>query len=116
NLKLEGTSDSLVTLREDFFSRGKTKAEAMNNAKMIGYNYSVLDSIITFDEGYDISNIDKFRDQKLNLFLQIPYDKPFIMERSLLEILRNTIYKNGYKSSDLSQNTVWAFNRQGLVC
>ncbi len=116
NLKLEGTSDSLVTLREEFFSRGKTKAEAMNNAKMIGYNYSVLDSIITFDEGYDISNIDKFRDQKLNLFLQIPYDKPFIMERSLLEILRNTIYKNGYKSNDLSQNTIWAFNRQGLVC
>ncbi|MCE7057321.1 PspC domain-containing protein [Algoriphagus sp. AGSA1] len=116
NLKLEGTSDSLVTLREEFFSRGKTKAEAMNNAKMIGYNYSVLDSVIIFDEGYDISNIDKFRDQKLNLFLQVPYEKPFIMERSLLEILRNTIYRNGYKSSDLSQNTIWTFNRQGLVC
>ncbi|WP_192350786.1 PspC domain-containing protein [Algoriphagus sp. Y33] len=116
NLKLEGTPDSLVTLREDFFSRGKTKAEAMNNAQMIGYNYTVLDSIITFDEGYDISNIDKFRDQKVNLFLQIPYEKPFIMERSLLEILRNTIYRNGYNSSDVSQNTIWTFNQQGLVC
>lgn len=116
NLKLEGTSDSTVTLREDFFSRGKTKAEAMDNAKMISYNYDVLDSVVTFDEGYDISNLDIFRDQKLNLFLEIPYDKPFIMERSLLEILRNTIYRNGFKSSDLSQNTIWAFNQQGLVC
>ncbi|WP_339880950.1 PspC domain-containing protein [uncultured Algoriphagus sp.] len=116
NLKLEGTSDSTVTLREDFFSRGKTKAEAMENAKMISYNYDVLDSVVTFDEGYDISNLDVFRDQKLNLFLEIPYDKPFIMERSLLEILRNTIYRNGFKSSDLSQNTIWAFNQQGLVC
>lgn len=116
NLKLEGTSDSLVTLREDFFSRGKTKAEAMNNAKMIGYNYTVMDSIITFDEGYDISNLNAFRDQKLNLFLEIPYEKPFIMERSLLEILRNTIYRNGFRSNDVSQNTVWAFNQQGLVC
>ena len=116
NLKLEGTSDSLVTLREDFFSRGKTKAEAMDNAKMISYHYDVLDSMVTFDEGYDISNLDIFRDQKLNLFLEIPYDKPFIMERSLLEILRNTIYRNGFKSSDLSQNTIWAFNQQGLVC
>ncbi|REG88260.1 PspC domain-containing protein [Algoriphagus antarcticus] len=116
NLKLNGTSDSLVTLREDFFSRGKTKEEAMNNAKMIGYNYTVLDSMITFDEGYDISNLNTFRDQKLNLFLEIPYEKPFIMERSLLEILRNTIYRNGFRSSDISQNTVWAFNQQGLVC
>ncbi|MEB2781289.1 PspC domain-containing protein [Algoriphagus sp. C2-6-M1] len=116
NLKLEGTADSVVTLREDFFSRGKTKAEAMNNAKLIGYNYSVLDSVITFDEGYDISNLSTFRDQKLNLFLEIPYEKPFIMERSLLEILRNTIYRNGFRSSDLSQNTIWTFNQQGLVC
>lgn len=116
NLKIEGTADSLVTLREDFFSRGKTKAEAMNNAKMIGYNYAVLDSVITFDEGYDISNLNTFRDQKLNLFLEIPYEKPFIMERSLLEILRNTIYRNGFRSNDVSQNTVWAFNQQGLVC
>ncbi|TXE11178.1 PspC domain-containing protein [Algoriphagus aquimarinus] len=116
NLKIEGTSDSIVTLREDFFSRGKTKAEAMNNAKMIGYNYTVLDSIITFDEGYDVSNLSTFRDQKLNLFLEIPYEKPFIMERSLLEILRNTIYRNGFRSNDLSQNTIWTFNQQGLVC
>ena len=116
NLKIEGTSDSSVTLREDFFARGKTKAEAMNNAKMITYRYEVLDSMITFDEGYDVSNLDKFRDQKLNLFLEIPYDKPFIMERSLLEILRNTIYRNGYSSNDLSQNAIWTFNEQGLVC
>ncbi|MEB2777963.1 PspC domain-containing protein [Algoriphagus sp. D3-2-R+10] len=116
NLKIEGTADSLVTLREDFFSRGKTKEEAMNNAKMIGYNYAVLDSIITFDEGYDISNLETFRDQKLNLILEIPYEKPFIMERSVLEILRNTIYRNGFKSSDVSQNTIWTFNQQGLVC
>ena len=38
------------------------------------------------------------------------------MERSLLEILRNTIYRNGYSSNDLSQNAIWTFNEQGLVC
>ncbi|RAI88491.1 PspC domain-containing protein [Algoriphagus yeomjeoni] len=116
NLKIEGTSDSIVTLREDFFARGKTKAEAMDNAKMITYNYTVLDSIVTFNEGYDISNLDKFRDQQLNLYLEVPYDKPFIMDRSLLEILSNTINRNGYRNNDLSQNTIWTFNEQGLVC
>jgi phage shock protein PspC (stress-responsive transcriptional regulator) len=116
NLKLEGTSDSLVRLKQEYFSRGRTKAEAMNNAKLMIYNYNLLDSIVTFDEGFDINSIDAFRDQKLNLILEIPFEKPFIMERSLLEVLRNTIYRNGYRSSDLSSKTVWAFNAKGLVC
>jgi phage shock protein PspC (stress-responsive transcriptional regulator) len=116
NLKLEGKRDSLITLKQEFFSRGKTKSEAMGNAQKIGYNYSVQDSILIFDEGYDFSKLDIFRDQKLNLTLEIPYDKPFIMERSILEILRNTIYKNGYRSADVTPSTVWAFNEAGLVC
>lgn len=116
NLKLEGTADSVFTLHQDFFSRGKTKAEAMNNAKLIGYNFDVMDSLITFNEGYNIANLGVFRDQKLNLNLSIPYDRPFIIEKSLLEILRNTIYRNGYRSLDVSPHTVWAFNEQGLVC
>lgn len=116
NLKLEGTSDSIVTLRQDYFSRGRTKAEAMSNAQMMNYNFTLLDSVITFDEGYDISKLNTFKDQRMNLFLEIPYEKPFIMERSLLEILRNTIYRNGYSNSDLSEKTIWAFNEQGLVC
>ena len=116
NLKLEGTADSTVSLREEFFSRGKTKAEAMERAKQIGYNYVVSDSIITFDEGYDLSTIESFRDQKLNLILEIPYERPFIMERSLLDILRNTLYRNGYQNSDVSESNVWTFNEQGLVC
>lgn len=116
NLKLEGTSDSLVTLREDYFSRGKSKSDAMSNAQMISYTYSVMDSIMTFDEGFDVSNLNQFRDQKLNLFLDVPYEKPFIMEKSLLEILQNTIYRNGYSNFDVNEKTVWTFNEQGLVC
>lgn len=116
NLKLEGTADTIVSLREEYFSRGKTKAEAMERAQKIGYNYVVSDSVITFDEGYDLATIESFRDQKLNLILEIPYDRPFIMERSLLEILNNTLYRNGYRNSDVSENNVWTFNEAGLVC
>ena len=116
NLKLEGSADSMVVLRQEYFSRGRSKAEAMENAKLMDYQYTLLDSIVTFEEGYDISSLDVFRDQKLNLILEIPYDRPFIMERSLLDILRNTIYRNGFRSADVSYETVWAFNEEGLVC
>ncbi|MDG1276301.1 MAG: PspC domain-containing protein [Algoriphagus sp.] len=116
NLRIEGSADSSVVLREEFFSRGKTKAEAMENAKSLTYQYTVLDSLVTFDEGFDLNSMTTFRDQRVNLILEIPYEKPFIMERSLLEILRNTIYRNGYRSSDLSETTIWKFNEKGLVC
>lgn len=116
NLRLEGKADTLVTLKEEYFSRGRTKAEALANAQKFKYSYSVMDSVVTFNEGFDISSLDQFRDQKVNLTLQIPYDRPFIMERSLLDILRNTIYANGYRSADVSSSAVWVFNEGGLVC
>jgi hypothetical protein len=116
NLTIIGVADSVVTLKQEFSARGKSKQEALENAKKLAYNYSVLDSIVTFDEGYDLRSLDTFRDQRINLTLQIPYDRPFIMERSLLEILRNTIYDNGYRSSDVRPEAVWVFNQAGLIC
>ncbi|GAB2484140.1 PspC domain-containing protein [Algoriphagus taiwanensis] len=116
NLKLVGSPDSAVVLVQENTSRGKTKAEALENAKNLVYSYSVQDSVVTFDEGYDLSQLETFRDQRLNLTLKIPYDRPFIMERSLLEILRSTLYVNGYRSSDVRPEAVWVFNEAGLIC
>jgi hypothetical protein len=116
NLKIEGKADSVVTLKQEFFSRGRTKAEALANAQKLTYPYAVMDSVVTFEEGFDLSAMNQFRDQKLNLILQVPFDRPFIMERSLLDILRNTLYDNGYRSSDVSSNSVWVFNEAGLIC
>lgn len=116
NLRIEGTADSTLTLKQEQFSRGRTKAEALSNAQKFRYSYAVMDSLVTFNEGFDISTVDQFRDQKVNLTLQVPYDRPFIMERSLLDILRNTIYANGYRNSDVSSSSVWVFNEGGLVC
>ncbi|WP_026951151.1 PspC domain-containing protein [Algoriphagus mannitolivorans] len=115
-LKIEGTSDTTIVLTQEFSARGRTKAEALENAKMLNYSYSVADSVITFEEGFDLSTLDVFRDQRLRLNLKIPYDRPFIMERSLLEILRSTIYSNGYRSSDVRPEAVWVFNQAGLIC
>ncbi|SEG39140.1 PspC domain-containing protein [Algoriphagus boritolerans] len=116
NLQLVGSPDSVVSLTQEFSARGKTKLEALENAKKLAYSYSVMDSVITFEEGYDLRALETFRDQQVNLTLRIPYDRPFIMERSLLEILRNTISNNGYRSSDVRSSTVWVFNEAGLVC
>lgn len=116
NLKIEGTSDSLVSLTQRFSSRGKTKTEAVENAKQLVYNYSVEDSVITFDEGIDVSQLKTFRDQRINMTLKLPFDRPFILERSMLSILYRTININGYRNADVRQEAVWVFNEAGLVC
>jgi phage shock protein PspC (stress-responsive transcriptional regulator) len=115
-LELVGTKDTVVTLTQEYFSRGESKKEALAYAEKIPYTYVVKDSVLTFKEGFDMRELGVFRDQKLNLTLAIPYDKPFIMERSLLEILQNTIYKNGFENDDVRTEAVWVFNEAGLTC
>jgi phage shock protein PspC (stress-responsive transcriptional regulator) len=115
-LELKGTEDSIPSLNQEYFSRGQTKKQAQENIKKIGYSYSMKDSVITFERGFDLKTLGAFRDQKLNLSLAIPYDKPFIMDDSLLDILQNTIYNNGYEWEDVRPEAIWVFNEAGLTC
>ena len=115
-LELKGTEDSVLTLNQEYFSRGQTKKQAQENIKKITYSYAVKDSVITFERGFDMKTLGAFRDQKLNLSLAIPYNKPFIMDDSLLDILENTLYKNGYDREDVRPEAIWVFNESGLTC
>ncbi len=115
-LELKGTQDSVLTLNQEYFSRGQSKKQAQENIKKINYEYAVKDSVITFERGFDMKTLGAFRDQKLNLTLAIPYNKPFVMDDSLLEILENTLYKNGYDSDDVRPEAIWVFNEAGLTC
>lgn len=115
-LELKGTEDSVLTLKQEYFSRGQSKKQAQENIKKIAYSYAVKDSVITFDRGFDLKTLGAFRNQRLNLTLGIPYDKPFIMDNSLLDILENTLYKNGFEWEDVRPEAIWVFNKAGLVC
>ena len=115
-LELKGTEDSVLTLNQEFFARGQSKKQAQENIKKIAYSYAVKDSVITFERGFDMKTLGAFRDQKLNLTLAIPYNKPFTMDDSILDILENTLYKNGYEWEDVRPEAIWVFNEAGLVC
>lgn len=115
-LELKGTEDSVLSLNKEYFSQGQSKKQAQENIKKIAYSYSVKDSVISFKRGFDLKTLGAFRNQRLNLTLAIPYDKPFVMDPSLLEILQNTIYKNGFENDDVRTEAVWVFNEAGLTC
>ncbi len=115
-IKLSGTDANEVTLLQNFEARGKNRADAVKNAEEIIYNYTLSDSILTLDRGIDISKMDRFRGQHLNLELEIPFDKVFIMDKSILHIIRNTLHRYGYKTRDVHSRNYWVFNSNGLHC
>ena len=115
NLKLRGHEDSIFRLEKKFEARGKTRMEAIENAKMVTYNVDVKDSVLVFDSNIIFNEGAKFRGQELNMILYIPYNRPFLMNEDLRYIIRNTIYYYGYQVSDMERNT-WMFTDDGLEC
>lgn len=116
NLQLEGVDSEDLVLIQDFKAKGRNRQDAINNAQLIGYDYTVLDTVVTFQRSIDLRKLETFRAQNLKLVLEIPYDRPFVLDKSILPIIRNTIYKNGYKTRDINSRNHWVFNEEGLLC
>src|SRR5690606_40588897 len=83
---------------------------------ILQYDYVLEDSILTLDRSLEFSSMAKFRGQELDQTLQIPYNKPFVLDKSILPILEGTIYSNGYKLKDVNSRNHWVYNENGLLC
>jgi hypothetical protein len=114
-LKLRGHEDSVYRLEQRFEARGKSRKDAIENAKMVTYNVILDDSVFTFDSNIQFSDNAKFRGQKLDMILYVPYNQTFMMDEDLQYILRSTIYSNGFRVSQMEGNT-WMFTEEGLQC
>ncbi|MFN2127343.1 MAG: hypothetical protein ACK2TU_05740, partial [Anaerolineales bacterium] len=114
-LKLRGHEDSLYRLEKRFEARGKSRMDAIENAKMVSYNVVLDDSVFIFDSNIQFNKEAKFRGQKLDMILYIPYNQPFYMDEDLRHILQNTIYYYGFRTSQMEGNT-WMFTDDGLQC
>jgi phage shock protein PspC (stress-responsive transcriptional regulator) len=116
SIQLEGTDAAQPLLIQNFKSRGKNYDDAFKNAQSLQYSFILTDSVLTLERSVDLSQLDKFRGQSLRLNLEIPYDRPFVMDKSLLPIIQNTIHRNGYKTRDVNSRNHWVFNEKGLLC
>ncbi|MDN5201103.1 PspC domain-containing protein [Fulvivirgaceae bacterium BMA10] len=114
-LKLRGHSDDSYRLVKNFESRGRTRQRAIENAKMVDYTVALEDSVFIFDSNIEFKRNADFRAQELDMTLYIPYNKPFKMDYDMSYIIRNTLWRNGYRSYQLEDNT-WMFTEDGLQC
>ena len=115
NLKLRGHEDSVYRLEKRFEARGKSRMDAIENAKMVSYHVVLDDSVFIFDSNIQFSDDAKFRGQTLDMILYIPNNQPFYMDEDLHYILQNTIYYYGFRVSQMEGNT-WMFTEDGLQC
>ncbi len=109
NLKgYEGTSLKLVQL---FEARGSSRLKAIENAQMVEYTVTQLDSILTFDSNIRFKDDAIFRAQRLNLTLYIPYDYPFVLDGDIWRLV------NQYIDRDSRNGNTWVIGKDGyLTC
>lgn len=116
SLRLRGHEGADYKLVQTFESQGASRREANENAQMITYNVERQDSILIFDSNIKFKEDAKFRAQRLEMTLYIPYESVFVIDPGLRHILRNTIYQSGYSLRDL-ENNKWKFEEDGdLKC
>jgi phage shock protein PspC (stress-responsive transcriptional regulator) len=115
SLMLRGHEENVFELEKQFEARGRNRKAAIEHAQMVSYEVEVEDSIIRFPPAFSFNERAKFRDQEVELTLYIPFQQPFIIDRELGLILRNTLYQDGFSISDVRDNT-FMFTEEGLRC
>lgn len=116
SLTLEGYPGESLNLVQHFRSNGRNYDDAIKNASEVQYEYALEDSTLSLNRSLEFSSVAKFRGQNLKQTLQIPYNTPFVMDKSLLPILEGTLYNNGYKLKDVNRRNHWVYNEEGLLC
>lgn len=109
-LTLRGYSGPDFKLVQSFEAQGSSRSRAIENAKMVTYNVSFRDSVLTFDEDIRFKDDAVFRGQHLNMILYIPYDFPFTMDEGMGRFISQYVdgeYLDGY---------TWKMTRNGLEC
>jgi phage shock protein PspC (stress-responsive transcriptional regulator) len=116
SLSLRGHEGAGILLVQDYKSKGINREDALINASSVAYEFEVQDSVLLFHPNLEFTDPAKYRAQQLSQELRIPFNKPFVLDRSIIPLLRNTINKEGYKSRDINRRNHWVFNENGLLC
>ena len=117
--ELIGYEGTTIKIEQVFRADGKDKQGAEQNAVAVNYNIVQQDSILTFDDRFEIKDNMPFRDQRIIVKIYVPYDKPFTMSRGFAEFVDNNFDGQYFDNSngDKFKGSLWKFTKDGeLVC
>ncbi len=113
-LDLKGHAGPQLRLVEQFQSRGRNRAEAEANARSVRYTVVQKDSLLRFNDEFDITGKFRFRNQELNMDLFMPYEKPFRMTERFARFITNRFSTT---ELDRMEKSLWKFTAADeLVC
>lgn len=116
-LDLRGHDEQQFRLRQAFEARGRSRNNAIENARMVTYNVDVQDSVFTFDSNLTFSEDAVFRAQQLDMILYIPYGHPFMMDEEFARFVTNYVDCCGWDGFDEVYRYTWVITEEaGLTC
>ena len=111
-LILRGHDETDIKLVKNFYAKGRTREVAEENAQLVMHGVKQKDSVLIFDTHYKFTDESKFRFQGVDMELYIPYDREFVMEEEMDEILEGNVIPY-----DAPRNSTWKITRSaGLIC
>jgi len=115
DLTLKGYDGKQMKLVERFIAQGSTHKKAIENAQMVTYNVQQADSVITFDSNVSFNKDAKFRAQRLEMDLYIPYNTKFVISEELWRLIDNNYHDyDGYRDSNFDKT--WKMTEHGFEC
>jgi phage shock protein PspC (stress-responsive transcriptional regulator)/HSP20 family molecular chaperone IbpA len=127
DIRLAGyaTATDSIKLDKTLHARGKSRQEAEKNASGLAYDVDVKDSVFLFKEGPLLAGRGPYRDQRIDLIVNIPYNKKFVMSRDFYFSLNHwetdqrnlKHYDLGDNPDIIWNNLIWEMRRDsGLIC
>ena len=115
SITIKGYEGNDMKLVQRFEAQGNTRKAAGENAQMIDYTVTQSDSVITFDSNISFKKDSKFRAQRLNMDLFIPYNTLFVVEEGMWRMMDNNYREyDGYRDSNF--NKTWKMTKDGFEC
>lgn len=114
-LTLKGYEGKEIKLVQRFRAQGFSRKNGAENAQMVDYQVTQQDSSLTFDANLSFKKDAKFRAQRLDMELYIPYGQLFVIDEYVWRIIDNN-YKDydGYYDSNF--NKTWKMTETGFEC
>lgn len=115
DLRLRGHEENTYRVVIKTEAWGSSRANARRNAEAVEYNVELRANDLMFDPRLSFPAGSKFRFQKMDVTLYVPYGKEFRMDQDLDKIIVNTLHLNGYYGHQMGGNT-WVFTEDGIDC
>lgn len=89
SLYLRGYDGKDIRVVQRFEAQGASRKMAAENAQMVEYRVIQADSVITFDSNINFKEDAKFRAQRLDVDVYIPYDQKVYVDGKLWRLIDN---------------------------